>query len=99
MAQPKRFHINKVENFLKNTTDKAQTLSYLNASVEHGKTLKEIDEDLASNDDNKQIAELLLRQTDAINGQERLIKLVESTIKLMYQPQICTEQSNTESIC
>ena len=52
------------------------------------KPVKEIDENLASNDDNKQIAELLLRQTDAINRRERLIKAVENAIKLKYQPQI-----------
>ena len=50
--------------------------------------MKEIDENLASNDDDKQIAELLLRQTDAINRRERLIKAVEDAIKVKYQPQI-----------
>ena len=88
MAQPKRFDINKVENFLKNSADNAQTRSYWNADVEHGKTVKEIDENLASNDDNKQIAELLLRRTDAINRRERFIKAVVNAIKLKYQPQI-----------
>ena len=78
MAQPKRFDINKVENFLKKSADNAQTRSYWNAAVEHGKPLKEIDENLASKDDDKQIAELLLRQTDAINRRERLIKAVEN---------------------
>ena len=58
MAQPKQFDINKVENFLKNSADNAQTRRFWNAAVEHGKILKEIDENLASNDDNKQIAEL-----------------------------------------
>ena len=65
MAQPKRFDINKVENFLKNSADNAQTRSYWNAAVEHGKTVKVIVENLASNDDDKQIAVLLLRRTDA----------------------------------
>ena len=88
MAQPKRFDINKVENFLNNSANKAQTLSYWNAAVEHGKTLKEIDENLASNVDEKQIADLLLRRTDAINRRARLIKAVENAIKVMYQPQI-----------
>ena len=88
MAEPKRFDINKVENFLKNSADKAQTLSYWNAAVEHGKTIRGIDENLASNDDNKQIAELLLRRTDAINRRYRLIKAVENAIKVKYQPQI-----------
>ena len=55
MAQPKRFDINKVENFLKNSR------SSWNAAVDHGKTVKKIDETLASNDDDKQIAELLLQ--------------------------------------
>ena len=53
MAQPKRFDINKVENFLKNSADNAQTRSYWNAAVEHGKTVKKIDENLASNDDDR----------------------------------------------
>ena len=88
MAEPKRFDINKIENFLKNSADKAQTLSYWNAAVEQGKTVKEIDENLASNVDDKQIADLLLRRTDAINRRDRLIKAVENAIKVKYQPQI-----------
>ena len=88
MAEPKRFDINKIENFLKNSADKAQTLSYWTAAVEHGKTVKEIDEILASNVDDKQIADLLLRRTDAINRRDRLIKAVENAIKVKYQPQI-----------
>ena len=87
MAQPKRFDINKVENFLKNSEDKAQTLSYWNAAVEHGKTIRGIDENLASND-NKQIAELLLQRKDAINRRERLIKAIQNAIKDKYQPQV-----------
>ena len=67
MADPNRFDNNKIENFLKNSTDKVQTLSYWNAAIEHGKTVKEIDENLVSNVDDKQIADLLLRRTDAIN--------------------------------
>ena len=70
MAQPKRFDINKVENFLKNSADKAQILSHWNAAVERGKTIRAIDEMLARNDDNKQMAELLLRQIDVINRRE-----------------------------
>ena len=85
MAEPKRFDINKIENFLKNSADKAQTLSYWNAAVEHGKTVKEIDENLAGNVDGKQIADLLLRRTDAINRRYRLIKAVENAIKVKYQ--------------
>ena len=89
MAEPKQFDINKIENFLKNSADKAQTLSYWNAAVEHGKTVNEIDENLAaSNGDDKQIADLLLRRTDAINRRDRLIKAVENAIKVKYQPQI-----------
>ena len=80
--------INKIENFLKNSADKTQTLSYWNAAVEHGKTVKEIDENLASNVDDKQIADLLLRRTDAIKRIDRLIKAVENAIKVKYQPQI-----------
>ena len=88
MAEPKRFDINKIENFLKNSADKAQTLSYWNAAVEHGKTVKEIDEKLASNVDDKQIADFLLRRTDAINRRDRLIEAVGNAIKVKYQPQI-----------
>ena len=88
MAELKRFDINKIENFLKNSADKAQTLSYWNAAVEHGKTVKEIDENLASNVDDKQIADLLLRRTDAIKRRDRLIKAVENAIKVKYQLQI-----------
>ena len=88
MAQPKRFDINKVENFLKNSADKAQIVSHWNAACEHGKTIRAIDENLARNDDNKQIAELLLRRIDAINRRDRLIKAVENAIKVKYQPQI-----------
>ena len=88
MAQPKQFDINKFENILKNSARKARTLSYWKAAVEHGKTFKAIDENLASNDDNKQIAQLRLRRTDAINRGERLIKAVENAIKLKYRSQI-----------
>ena len=88
MAEPKRFDINKIENFLKDSADKAQTLSYWNAAVEHGKTVKEIDEKLASNVDDKQVADLLLRRTDAIYRRDRLINAVENAIKVKYQPQI-----------
>ena len=88
MAEPKRFDINKIENFMKNSADKTQTLSYWNAAVEHGKTIRGIDENLASNDDNKQIAELLLRRIDAINRREQLIKAMQNAIKVKYQPQV-----------
>ena len=88
MAEPKRFDINKIENFLKNSADKAQTLSYWNAAIEHGKTVKEIDENLTSNVDDKQIADLLLRRTDSMNRRDRLVKAVENAIKVKYQPQI-----------
>ena len=50
--------------------------------------MKAIDENLASNDGDKQIAELLLRRTDAINRRGRLIKAVENAITFKYQPQI-----------
>ena len=63
-------------------------MSYWNAAVEHGKTVKEIDENLASNVDDKQIADLLLRRTDAINRRDRLLKAVENAIKVEYQAQI-----------
>ena len=71
MAQPKRFDINKVENFLKNSADKAQTLGYWNAAVEQGKTVKFIDENLASNVD------------DDLDGKKRAIdRLMVSNKKL-----------------
>ena len=88
MAEPKRFDNNKIENFLKNSADKTQTLSYWNAAVEHGETIRGIDENLASNDDNKQIAELLLRRRDAKNRRERLIKAIQNAIKVKDQPQV-----------
>ena len=88
MAQPKQFDINKLENVLKNSADKAQTLSFWNAALEHGKMVEAIGENIASNDDNKQIAEPLLRRKDAFNKQKRLIKAVENAIKVNYQPQI-----------
>ena len=88
MAEFKRFDINETENFLKNFAYKDQTLSYWNAAVEHGKTVKEIDENLASNVDDKQIADLLLRRTDAINKRDQLIKAVENAVKVKYQPWI-----------
>ena len=88
MAHPKRFDIDKVESFLKNSADKAQIVSHWNTAVEHGKTIKGIDENLASNDDNKQIAELLLRRIDAINRREPLIKAIQNAIKIKYQPQV-----------
>ena len=88
MAHPKRFDIDKVESFLKNSADKAQIVSHWNTAVEHGKTIKGIDENLASNDDNKQIAELLLPRIDAINRREPLIKAIQNAIKIKYQPQV-----------
>ena len=94
MAEPKRFDINKIENFLENSADKAQTLSYWNSAVEHGKTIRGIDENLASNDDNKQIAELLLRRIDVINRRERPIKAIQNAIEVKYQPQV-TEMFST----
>ena len=94
MAQPKRFDINKVENFLKNSADKAQIVSHWNAAYEHGETIRTIDENLARNDDNKQIAELLLRRIDVINRRERLFKAIQNAIKIKYQPQI-TEMFST----
>ena len=88
MAQPKQFDFDKFDIFPNNSADEAQTLGYWNAAVEHGTTVKTFDENLAKNDDDKQIAELLLRQTHAINRRERLIKAVENAIKLKYQSQI-----------
>ena len=55
-------------------------MSYWNVAVEHGKTVKKIDENLASNVDDKQIADLLLRRTDAKNRGDGLIKAVEIAI-------------------
>ena len=88
MAESKRFDINKIENLLKNSADKAQTLCYWNAALEHGKTVQAIDENLASKVEDKQLAYLLLRRTGAMNTRDRLLKAVENAIKLKYQPQI-----------
>ena len=89
MAQPKRFDINKVKNFLKKSADKAQRLRQLSeCSCRHVKTIRGFDENLASNDDNKQIAELLLRRIDVINMRERLNMAVQNAIKVKYQPHI-----------
>ena len=63
-------------------------MSHWNAAVEHGKTIRAIDENLARNDDNKQIAELLLRRIDVINRREHLFKAIQNAIKIKYQPQI-----------
>ena len=88
MAEPEGFDVIKIENFLKNSADKAQTLSYWSAAVQHGKTVKEIDENLISNVDVKQIADLLLRRADAINRRDRLIKAVGNAIKVKYRSKI-----------
>ena len=94
MAQPKRFDINKVENFLKNSADAAQIVSHWNAACEHGKTIRAIDENLARNDDNKQIAELLLRRIDVINRRERLLRLSKMQSKSSTNPRYpkCSQQ-------
>ena len=63
-------------------------MSHWNAACEHGKTIRAFDENLVSNDDNKQIAELLLRRIDVINKRERLFKAIQNAIKIKYQPQI-----------
>ena len=104
MAQPKRFDINKVENFLKNSADKAEIVSHWNAAYEHGETIRTIDENLARNDDNKQIAELLLRRIDVINRRERLFKAIQNAIKILVPtPDILnvlnSDPSDKESIC
>ena len=91
MAEPKRFDINNIETFSKNSADKAQTLSYWNVAVEPGKTVKEGDENLNCKDDDKQIAELQLRRTSALNRRERLIKAVEKAIIVKYQPRVNTK--------
>ena len=50
------------QNFLKNSADKIQVLSYLNVAVDHGRSIKEIVENLYDDHhDDKEIAELLLR--------------------------------------
>ena len=54
MTEPKRFDLNKIENFLKNSADKTQTLSYWNAAVIHGESIREIDESLNDNQNDKQ---------------------------------------------
>ena len=83
MAEPKRFDINyQLENFLKNSDDKTQTLCYWNAADEHDKTVKEIDKKLASNVEDQQIADLLLRRTGAMNRRDWLVRAVGNAIKL-----------------
>ena len=88
MAEPKRFDITRIENFLKNSAGKAQTLSYWNAADENSKRVKEINKILASNVEDKRTADLLLRRTVAMNRRDRLIKAVEKAINVKYQPQI-----------
>ena len=88
MAEPKCFDPNKIENFLKNSADKTQVLSYWNVAVDYGKSIEEIDESLHDDHDDKQIAELLLRRNDTAQKRERLIQAVQSEIKIKYQPQI-----------
>ena len=88
MTEPKRFDPNKKENFLKNSADKTQTLSYWNAAVVHGETISEIDESLNDDHNDTQIAELLLRRKDIARKRERFIQAVQNSIKLNYQPQI-----------
>ena len=81
--ETKRFDINKTENFLKNSSVEAQTSrSYCNAAMEHSRAIREI------HDDNKRIAELLLRRADAFNGREKLTKAVKNARKLNYESQI-----------
>ena len=65
MTEPKRFDLNKIENFLKNSADKTQTLSYWNAAVIHSESIRVIDESLNDNQNDKQIAELLLQRKDS----------------------------------
>ena len=57
-------------------------MSYWNAAVELCKTAKGIEENLTSNVDDKQIAELLLRK----KRRDRLFKVVENAIEVKYQP-------------
>ena len=88
MAQPKQFDINKVENFLKNSADKAQTLSFWNAAVEHGKTIRGLDENLASNDDNETDSRATVTTSRCHKQARHLIKALQNAIKVKYQPQV-----------
>ena len=56
MDEPKRFDINKFENFLKNYAEKTQTLDYRNTAVDLGKLIEDIDENSACNHDDNQLA-------------------------------------------
>ena len=55
--EPKRFDINKFEIFLKKSAEKVQVVNFWDTAVMHVRTVKEIDENLACNDGNQQIAE------------------------------------------
>ena len=88
MEEPKRFDPNKIENFLKNSAGKNQILSYWNAAVDHGKTIREIGEKLHDDNDDKPKAELLLRRKNTAQKRERLVQAVQNAMKVKYQPQI-----------
>ena len=62
---PNRKVSTETENFLKKSADKSQVVIFCDTAVGDGRTVKAIEENLARNDDKKQIVELLLRQTVA----------------------------------
>ena len=64
MADLKQFNPNKNEKVLKNSADNIQVFSFWNSAVDHGNSIKEIDENLYDDHNDKQKAELLLRRKD-----------------------------------
>ena len=57
--------------------DKVQVVNFWDTDEMHGRTVKEIEYNRASNDDYKQIVDILLRLTVAINRRERHIETIE----------------------
>ena len=83
-----RFDINICEYFPNNSADNAQTLSFWNAAVEHGMTVKEIDDNSSCTYDDNKKAEFLLQIKEAAPKRERLGQAVRKALRLKYQLQI-----------
>ena len=73
---------------MKNSADKTQTLRFWIAAVDHGKTIRKIDEKLNDDQSDRQIAELLLRRKNSAQQRERLVQAVQNAVKLKYQSQV-----------
>ena len=88
--------------FLRNSEDKGQILMFWDAAVGHGNSVNELAENLALNDDDKQITELLVRPKIARNKQEGIIKAFEnainSSINLRFPKCSHREQSDADPI-